>query len=124
MEEPVRVCGGSMAVDLLDEKDKKSGTLTMPLRLLFVFLLTRPKFFQLYDPGLIPYSPGNNLFCMFAVVGLDDRPAAVMAVVAAPFKIMEVACSMDFLDNGITVTGVVRGFDKKAVHGLPLLNNG
>jgi hypothetical protein len=33
---------------------------------------------------------------------------------------MQVACSMDFLDNGITVTGIVRGFDKKAVHGLPL----
>jgi sRNA-binding regulator protein Hfq len=37
---------------------------------------------------------------------------------------MQVARSMDFLDNGIAVTGIVRGFDKIAVHGLPLWNNG
>jgi hypothetical protein len=34
---------------------------------------------------------------------------------------MEVACSVDLLDNGITVAGVMWGFDKIAVHGFLLI---
>jgi len=48
----------------------------------------------------------------------------VMAIVAAPFKIMEIARSVDFLDDGITVPSLVRGFDKITVHGSPLWKDG
>jgi hypothetical protein len=104
---------------------KKSGTLTMPLlAFLLMILLTRAELFEFYDAGLVPDSPGNDLPGVFAVVGLDDRPAAVMAIVAAPFKIMEIARSVDFLDDGITVPSLVRGFDKITVHGSPLWKDG
>jgi len=106
-------------------RQKKSGTLTMPLLdLLLVILLTGTELFELHNPSLVPDSPGNNLLRMFPVIGLDDRPAAVMAIVAAPFKIMEIARSVDFLDDGITVAGLVRGFYKIAVHGSPLWKDG
>jgi hypothetical protein len=121
MEKPVRVCGYYLTVYL----KKRSGIVKVPLPAgLFVVLLARTELFELHDPGLIPDPPGDNLAGVFAVVGFDDGPAAVVPVVAAPFEIMEITCGMDFLDDGVTVTGLVRGFDKITVHGLPLLNNG
>jgi hypothetical protein len=61
--------------------------------------------FQFYDPRLISYSPWDDLFGMFTVIGLDDCPAAVSAIVAAPFEVVQITCRMDFLDNGITFAG-------------------
>jgi hypothetical protein len=96
-----------MAVNRIDEIKKGSGIIKMPLPLLFVILLARAKLFELHDPGLVPDPPGDNLPGVFPVVGFDDCPAAVMAVVAAPLEKVKVARSVDFLDNGIAVTGFV-----------------
>lgn len=66
------------------------------------------KCFQLYDPGLVPYSPWDDLFGVFPVIRFDDGPAAMRAVVAAPFKVVKVARRMDFSDDGIAVACIVR----------------
>jgi hypothetical protein len=91
---------------------------------LLVLLLTGAKLFELYDPGLIPDPPWNNLPGVFPVIGFDDRPPAVSTIVAAPFEKMEVASGVDLLDDGIAVAGIMRGFDKIAFHGLPFLDHG
>jgi hypothetical protein len=48
---------------------------------------------------------------MFPVICFDDRPAAVRSVMASPFKVMKISRRVDFPDNGIAVTGIVRGFN-------------
>ena len=78
---------------------------------LFVIFLAWTKLFQLHDACFIPYLPGNDLSGVFAVIGLDDRPAAVMAVMAAPFEVMQVACHVDLLDDGITIAGFMGGLN-------------
>jgi len=71
-------------------------------------LIGLPEFFQFYDPGFIPYSPGNNLPGVFLIICLDDCPAAVLAIVAAPLKVMQIPCGVDFFDNGLAVVSFVR----------------
>jgi len=44
--------------------------------------------FQLYDPRFVPDSPGDDLLGVFPVIGLDDCPAAVGAIVTAPLKVV------------------------------------
>ena len=61
------------------------------------------EFFQFYDPRLLPYLPWDNLFCVFAVIRFDDRPAAMRAIVTAPFEVMQVTRRVDFPDDCITV---------------------
>jgi len=66
------------------------------------------KCFQLHDPGLVPYSPWDDLSGVFPVICFDDGPAAMCAVVAAPLKVMKVARGMDFPDDCIAVACIVR----------------
>jgi hypothetical protein len=80
-------------------------------------LIGSSKCFQFYDSCLISYSPWNDLFGMFTVIGLDDCPATMSAVVAAPFEMMQITRGVDFLNNCITFAGVMWGFDKIAIHG-------
>ena len=75
--------------------------------LLSVSSIPFSKRFEFHDTRLFPYSPGDDLFGMLAVIGFDDGPSAVGAVVAAPFEVMEITGSMDLLDDRIAVTGVV-----------------
>lgn len=83
------------------------------------------KCFELYNAGLVPNSPGDNLLCMFAVISFNDGPAAVSAIMAAPFEVMEITSGMDFLDDRIAVACIVGRFDKITVHKiLSLFNNG
>jgi hypothetical protein len=65
------------------------------------------KRFQFYDSCLISYSPGNDLFGVFTVIGLDDCPSTVRAVVAAPFEVMQITRGVDFFNNRIAVSGVM-----------------
>jgi hypothetical protein len=44
---------------------------------------------------------------MFPVIGFDDGPSAVRPIVAAPFKVVQIACGMDLSDDGITVACVM-----------------
>jgi hypothetical protein len=64
--------------------------------------------FQFYYASLVAYSPGDNLPGMLPVVSFDDGPTAMRAIVASPFKVMEIARRVNFPDDCITITGVVR----------------
>ena len=66
-------------------------------------LVFRSKSFQFYDTCFITYPPGDDLFGMFPVVCLDDRPATMMPIVTAPFEVMDVACRVDLVDDGVTI---------------------
>ena len=66
-------------------------------------LIGFPERFQFYDPSFVPDPPRDDLFRMFAVVGFDDRPAAMRTVVAAPFEMVQLPGGMDFPDDCITV---------------------
>ena len=81
-----------------------------PVYLLVIFLAWT-KLFQLHDACFIAYLPGDDLSGVFAVIGLDDRPTAVMAVMAAPFEMVQVACHVDLFDDGITFTCIMGGFN-------------
>lgn len=70
-------------------------------------LIRFAEFLQLYDPRLVADPPGHDLFRMFPVICLDDRPAAMRTVVAAPLKVVQVARGVDFPDDRITVTSVM-----------------
>src|SRR5262245_5685140 len=102
------------------QKIKPHGLRCGPCGVLFtelrMGLIGFPKCFQFYDAGLVSYSPGHDLFGMFAVIRLDDRPATMRTVMAAPFKMMKVACRVDFFNNGVALAGLMRGFDKITVH--------
>ena len=67
-----------------------------------------PEGFELYDPCLVADSPGDDLSGMFAIIRFDDGPAAVGAVVAAPFEVMQVTCRVDFPDDGVAVACLMR----------------
>ena len=67
----------------------------------------RSEGFKFHDPGLVPDSPGDDLPGVFTVVGFDDRPAAVGPIMAAPFEVMQIPRRMDFLDNRVTLTGIM-----------------
>jgi hypothetical protein len=77
------------------------------LSLLCVRFIGVPERFQFYDPGLVPYSPRDDLFRMFPVIGFDDCPAAVRAVVTAPFEVMQIPRGMDLFDDGVTFACIV-----------------
>lgn len=70
-------------------------------------LVGRPKRFQFYYAGLIPDPPWHDLPGVFSIIRFDDGPAAVCAVVAAPFEVMQIARGMDLFDNGITVARIM-----------------
>src|SRR5215208_4637312 len=53
---------------------------------------------------------------MLPVIRFDDSPAAVVAIVTAPFKMVQVACSMDLFNNGIAVLGLMRRFNQIPIH--------
>jgi hypothetical protein len=81
--------------------------------------------FQFYDAGSVTYLPGDDLAGVLTIIGFDDGPSAVSAVVAAPFKVMEVAGGVDLLDDGIAILGFMRRFDKITIHEhLSLIRNG
>jgi len=86
-----------------------------------VRLVSFSKRFQLYDARFVSDSPGDNLFGVITVIRFDDRPAAMGAIVTAPLKVVEIACGVDLLDDGITVSRIVRRFDKIAVHVTSLI---
>ena len=65
------------------------------------------KCFELYDPGLVPYSPGYDLSGVLPVIRLDNSPAAVRAVMAAPFEMVQVARGVDLFDDRIAVACIV-----------------
>ena len=93
---------------------KKRRSLYRLRRFLLRFLFFRvcfvgfPKRFQFYDPRLIPDSPRDDLPSMFPIIGLDDRPAAVRAVVTTPFEMVQIPRGMDLFDDRITVTCIMR----------------
>jgi hypothetical protein len=66
-----------------------------------------PERFQLYDSRLIPDSPRDDLPGMLTIIGLDDCPAAVRAVVAAPLKVVQIPGGVDLFDDCITVACIV-----------------
>jgi hypothetical protein len=74
------------------------------------------KGFEFDDARLIADAPGDDLFGVFAIVGFDDCPATVDAIMATPFEVVKITGSMDLSDHSITVAGIVRGFDKVTVH--------
>lgn len=67
----------------------------------------RSKPFQFYDAGFVSYPPGDDLPGVFAVIRFDDRPAAMRAIMASPFEMMQIACGMDFPDDGVTVACIM-----------------
>src|SRR6266498_4169074 len=79
-------------------------------------LVGSAKFFQFYDPCFISYPPRDNLLCMLSVICFDDRPTTVCAIMAAPFKVMQISRGMDFLNNSIAVACLMRRFNKITVH--------
>jgi hypothetical protein len=72
-----------------------------------VIFLTWTKLFQFYDACFVPYLPWDDLPGVFAIVGFDDRPAAMMSIMAAPFEVMKVARRMDFPDDGVTIASLM-----------------
>ena len=69
------------------------------------------EFFQLYNARFLSDSPWHDLFCMFSVIGFEDCPAAMRAIVTAPFKMMQIACRVDFPDDCVAITSVMWGFN-------------
>lgn len=81
-------------------------------------LVGATELFEFDDARLVPDLPGNDLPGVLAVVCFDDRPAAMRAIMTAPFKMMQIARRVDFLDDCIAVMGFVRGFYQVTVHRL------
>src|SRR5688572_3615392 len=79
-------------------------------------LICFSEFFQLDDARLVAYSPGHDLFRMFPVIRLDDGPAAMRAVVATPFEVMQVTRGVDFLDDCIAIASSMWRFNKITIH--------
>ena len=65
------------------------------------------KFFELYYPRFISYSPGHDLSCVLSVIRFDDGPTAVRAIMTAPFEMVQVARCVDFSDDRIAVACIV-----------------
>ncbi len=101
-------------VDVVDSESKKQRNIVQHCFLFGRYLFSRMCFvclsecFQLHDPGLVAYSPGDDLSGMFAVIGFDDCPSTMSAIVAAPLEVMEIACRVDLFDDCITIAGIVR----------------
>ena len=72
-----------------------------------VCLMGAAKFLQLYDARSVADSPGDDLSGMFPVIGFDDRPAAMSAIVTSPFEVVEIARGVDLFDDRIAVTCIV-----------------
>ncbi len=63
--------------------------------------------FQFDDAGFVADPPWDDLSGMFTVVGFDDRPPAMGAVMTYPFEMMEIPCGMDLLDDRVAVVGIM-----------------
>ena len=72
-----------------------------------MIFLTGTKLFKFHDACFVSYLPGDDLSGVFPIIGLDDRPTAVMTIMATPFEVMKVACHMDFPDDGITIASIM-----------------
>ena len=46
------------------------------------------EFFDLNDPGFVSHHPWDDLFGVFGVIGLNDRPAGVDSVVTSPIELV------------------------------------
>ena len=66
------------------------------------------KGFQFHYAGLVANPPGDDLFRVFLVVRFYDSPAAVRAIVAAPFKMMQIACRVNLFYDCVAVACIVR----------------
>src|SRR5512147_1064308 len=91
--------------------ESKSGTVhcaAFYLKLLRMRFIRLSKSFQFYDSGFVPYPPRNDLLRMFLVIRFDDCPAAVLAIMAAPFEMMQIPCGVNLLDNCLAVFRLVR----------------
>lgn len=73
-------------------------------------------FFYLYDPGFIPHFPGDYLFGMFNILTFNHSPAGMDSVMAAPIKLVQITGIVDFLDDHVTIFGVVWRFYQIPVH--------
>src|ERR1051325_1495440 len=100
-------CGGYLYKLKPHSLDGKLCGCLWKLGVFRMFLVGFSKGFQFYDPGLVAYSPGDDLFGVFPIIRFDDGPATMSTVMTAPFKVMQIAGCMDFLDNGVTVAGLV-----------------
>ena len=76
-------------------------------QILRMWVVLLAKLFQLYDTCFVPYAPGDDLSGMFPVVCFDDRPTAMRAIVASPFKMMKIARCVNFPDDRIAITGIM-----------------
>ena len=56
------------------------------------------------------------MLCMLAVVRLNDCPPTVNTVMAAPFKMMEIPGSVNFLDDRVAVASFVWRFNEIPIH--------
>ena len=106
MDKPVRDCGGC--------KQNRKSDASYEHRFLngnnlLGFLGFLPaKLFKFDDARLVPDLPGDDLPGVFAIIGLDDRPAAMRAIVASPFEVMQISRRVDLFDDRIAVVCLVR----------------
>ena len=78
------------------------------IKLFLSVLICFAEFFQLHHTRFIANLPGDNLFRVLFVVRFNDCPAAVCAVVATPFEMMQIPRRVDFFDDRVTFASVVR----------------
>ena len=94
---------------MADYQTKKAAwSAAFDLLTLLMCFIGRPECLQFYNASLVADPPGDDLPSVLAVVGFDDRPAAVRAVMTAPLEVMEITCSVDLFDDGIAIVGFMR----------------
>ncbi len=73
-------------------------------------------FDQFDDAGTVAHGPGDDLTGVGKAVGLDNGPAAMNSIGAAPIEVMQISGSGEILDNLVAILSVMRGFNQVAVH--------